>query len=548
MKKYLVILLTFLIFSSEGVLSQSLSVNMGFLNEYYRNQQLLGNIDPSISFINRPLFSNALNVENIYDPDIGLTEVRESAFDGIFKFHKESGRLQLLPISFLTQFNSHHPEGINDGSMVPSRGIQIRTSAGIYFKYGPLSIKLKPELIYARNKEFDGWLASNYPNTMGVRFPVSSYQNHIDLPERFGPYSYKKALLGQSSIRLTVGPLSIGLSNENLWWGPGYKNSLLMTNSASGFMHLTLNTVKPLKTFLGSFEGQLIGGRLEGSGFTENLTEDWRYINAVVFSYQPKWVPGLFLGMSRSFQVYKENMGSVWGDYLPVFSFLSKSSSGTNSEVNKKGQNQLISIFMRWLFPKSHAEIYVEYGREDHSWDTRDFILEPAHSSAFIIGLRKLYALNNNKDEFIQIIGEVSNLALNQTTINRAGGGLWDNKAHGSWYIHNGIKHGYTHKGQLLGSGIGPGSNLQTLNISWNKFLKQIGVEIERYVHNNDFWHNEIRDFNSNWVDLSATLFANWDYKNFLLFGKMRFVHSRNYQWMDDVFNFHMQAGMTYRF
>ncbi|MFK5143427.1 capsule assembly Wzi family protein, partial [Klebsiella pneumoniae] len=54
----------------------------------------------------------------------------------------------------------------------------------------------------------------------------------------------------------------MGISSENLWWGPGIYNSLLMSNNAPGFWHLTFNSRKPLKTPIGDFEWQLIGGKL----------------------------------------------------------------------------------------------------------------------------------------------------------------------------------------------------------------------------------------------------------------------------------------------
>ena len=114
----------------------------------------------------------------------------------------------------------------------------------------------------------------------------------------------------------------------------------------------------------------------------------------------------------------------------------------------------------------------------------------------------------------------------------------------------------------MLGAGIDPGSNTQTIEVSWNREIKQIGVEFERYVHNNNFWYNYIKDFRANWVDLGTSIFANWDYKNFLIFGKIKMVRSKNYQWVyepndgflaywlhaDDTFNWHLQTGISYRF
>jgi hypothetical protein len=84
-----------------------------------------------------------------------------------------------------------------------------------------------------------------------------------DLPVRFGKDPYSRLSWGQSSIRLNFNPVSVGLSNENLWWGPGKQNSILMSNTASGFKHLTLNTIRPVNTPIGSIEGQIIAGRLK---------------------------------------------------------------------------------------------------------------------------------------------------------------------------------------------------------------------------------------------------------------------------------------------
>ena len=556
-KKYRhLIFLSILFFIGIGSsFAQSLSLNKQNLNDYYRRQQLLGNVDSTISFTSRPLFSQALEKNNIFDPENSLEHSNLNNFNGTFTFHKQRGQFTLLPVSMLNQYNSDHPEGINDGSMIPARGVQMRADLGFYFKYSLLSITFNPEFVYAHNKLFDGF-PSGYKTTLNLQFPTIKVK-HIDLPERIGGFNYNKFFWGQSSIRLSYKPISIGLSNENLWWGPGYKNSLLMTNSAPGFLHLTLNTVRPVKTPIGSFEGQLIAGRLEESGYTEGLPDDWRYLNAMVLSYQPRWVPGLFLGFTRSFLTYSEDMGSGFSDYLPVFSFLTKNKGGTDSEVYSKRQDQRISLFTRWLFPESNAEIYFEFGREDHSWDMRDFLMEPSHSSAYILGAHKLLAFKGER--YFQIRGEITRMAASQTTINR--NRTYTHPA-SNWYYHSQIKHGYTHNGQLLGAGIDPGSNTQTIEISWNRELKQVGVEFERYVHNNNFWYNYINDFRANWVDLSTSIFANWDYKNFLIFGKIKMARSKNYQWVyepndgflahwldaDDTFNWHLQTGISYRF
>jgi hypothetical protein len=359
---------------------------------------------------------------------------------------------------------------------------------------------------------------------------------------------------GQSSIRLTVGSLSIGLSDENLWWGPGMHNSLLMTNNAPGLKHLTFNTVKPFRTPIGSFEGQLIAGRLDKWGYSISESSDWRYINGVVLSYHPKWVPGLFLGATRSLMTYSKSLGKNISDYLPVIIPISKKAAGGDVEDVKK-RDQLASLFIRWLFPNEHGEIYFEYGREDHAWNLRDYLLQPTHSGAYILGLRKLIPFKARKGEYIQINMEVTQLESNTATINR--GSIIN------WYTHGDVREGYTYLGQILGAGIGPGSNLQTINISWVKSLKLIGIQFERFVHNNNYHYDVIKDIRSNWVDLSAGLLVDWNYKNILFNARFEFVREKNYEWQykpklstpqeywnqtEDSFNFHGQLGITYRF
>ena len=72
---------------------------------------------------------------------------------------------------------------------------------------------------------------------------------------------------GQSSIRLNWKDISIGLSTENIWWGPSIRNSIMMSNHAQGLNILHLIQEDLLKHY-SKFEWQLISGRLESSGFT----------------------------------------------------------------------------------------------------------------------------------------------------------------------------------------------------------------------------------------------------------------------------------------
>ncbi len=543
--------------------AQTLPTGMPVLAEAYRQAQLLGKINPNVSFTAFPLFPKAsFSVQNSFYPDSSL-EKRLTKFNGAIRFGKGKGIVQLLPVTWQQQYNSLHPQGLNDGAMVPSRGYETVFSAGIYAKYKFLSIQLWPEVVYAQNKSYDGFPA-DYPDYLWAQYYRT--MNLIDLPERFGVGAYSKATWGQSSIRLTFGAVSFGLSNENLWWGPGVRNALIMTNNAAGFKHLTFNTVRPVKTFLGSFEWQLIVGRLEPSGYLPPgadktyqgkplygpKPDDWRYLSGLLITWHPKWVPGLFLGFARTVQQYHEDMVGNLKDYFPVFMPLGLEKAGGDGELSNK-RSQLYSVFARWLWVKGHAEVYFEYGRSDYFWDNRDFKVELAHSGAFVFGFRKLIPLKAHRGQSIQVLIEFTQLAMNATTRNRNGT---------SWYLSSAVRAGYTQQGQLLGAGIGPGSNLQTLEVSWIKSLKMIGLRLERTAHNNDFFFSYIKDVRRNWVDFNASLLGQWPFrKQLLLNAQLEYVRSFNYQWWytpshssywggkgNDITNVHFKIGVTYRF
>jgi len=325
---------------------QTLPVGTAVLEEAYRRGQLTGQNDSTVSFCIRPLF-----------PDTAFPKGKPFLY-------------KILPVSLLTQYTTHHPYSMNDGAMIPARGFETMASVGVFAKIGPLSIQLRPEYVYAENKPFDGFPVAHPVNVWSAWYEFNA---NIDMPERFGDMPWSKFNWGQSSIRLNLGPASIGLSNENLWWGPGFRNSLLMTNSAPGFKHLTLNTTKPVKTPIGSFEVQLVAGRLDPSGFSLLVPDttnpgyldyyktpkpnDWVYFNGLALTWQPRWVKGLFIGATRAFQVYHKDQGTKFSDYLPVISPLTKKDAGNVASEDAK-TNQLASVFMRWLWQKESKSDY----------------------------------------------------------------------------------------------------------------------------------------------------------------------------------------------
>lgn len=480
---------------------------VGYTNfdDNIRDLQLLGKLQPEQSLTIRPYI---LTPKLGYDSLLGMIDT-EFENHGHLVERKHSD-IQLLPINFLQKYNSHHPYGWNDGPLSFSKGYQFLTSGGVYMRWRNIHLTLRPE----------------YYKTAS-----DPYENNASWGYRTSAVS--KFTLGQSSVRVDFGPLSVGVSTQNLWLGPGLYSSLLMSNNASGFNHFSIGTNRPLKTLFGSFELNIIGGTLttnSAQGFeNKNLKKDGvdsytRNLNLLTFTYSPIFFKNLFIGANRAFQQPTQSSPSsnLFKYYLislqPLF----------RNQYNDDGIaiDQLISGFAKYVFPNEHAEIYYEYGWNDGSSNLRDLSLEVAHSAASIFGLKKI--INNNSKTYFSIEAEATKMA-------QSPGYLQRNAA--NWYEHGLLRDGYTNENQILGAGSGFGNNLQTISISRNKDWSKIGLKFQHISQNpmrlvNRDWLNLYLG-TVDWDDYSYGVIVKHKYKNILFNLNIDLVNSKNYLWQD---------------
>ncbi len=556
----LLIILLAVFFEPSKCYGQPLPIDLPIFNESVRRAQLMGQVDKSSSLMIRPsmpLQSDSAHGEYTFDRII--SGFKSPGVTSSKKYLNGKGVFRILPASYQTQLNSNHPYGWGDGSMINNRGYQHTVNAGIYNQIGPLSIQLRPEWIYAQNKAFDGFPEEFPAYYLNIR---RSFWVTADPPERFGTKAYSRGLLGQSYLKFNIKPISFGLSNENIWWGPGQFNALIFSNNARGFNHFTINSTKPVHTFLGHFEGQLLIGKLMPPDFDPNYgrlelkkNPDWRYLSAVNVTYSPRWVPGLYFSFMRTFQIYKGDLGNKLKDYLPILDAFQKETVGLSED--QKNRSQQVAVSLRWLFDAAQTEIYFEYGRRDHSLNWRDFIMSPDHARAYLWGFNKLF--KTSKSAFIQVRFEAVQTQQSVNIMVRyldEGGGQ-------SWGSHSPVANGFSNFGQQLGNGVGPGNNSQTLEVAWVKDIRKLGVIFERLDHQMDFFNIAFRDSSPArpWVDISTGLVGNWRFNRLVANAKIQFIKSLNYQWQQDFtypggqnakgvdrFNLHSYMGVSYVF
>ena len=274
---------------STNSFSQTIPAGFPVLEESLRRQQLLG-------------------VEELKDfslglrPIVSLTQNRFYTQDSVPIVEKKV-HLELLPVLSTSVYNSNRPFGWGNFSMMNSAGAQTLLSPGIYGKLFFLKFQFRPEFVASQNKAYQGFGENFSDNILFARFRCWNFGDH---PERFSEDYNSFAWWGQSYVSLNAGPIAVGASTENIWWGPGQFNALIFSNNARGMEHLFLRTSRPANIFIGKLEAEIIMGRANDSGilpsqnqrlndvFARPFRGDWRYVSGVSITYQPakllRWI------------------------------------------------------------------------------------------------------------------------------------------------------------------------------------------------------------------------------------------------------------------
>ncbi len=444
----------------------------------------------------------------------------------------EKFTFQSISLRHTLQNNSLMPLGFNQGTMYPSVGFQRRWSLGVHFSWKFLDVNLQPEWVLAENLPTPVFVGNLEDGNYWARY-FQIMNNVVDHYSQFGEGQLKTFFPGQSRIKFNIGNIAAGVSTENNWWGPGFRNSLMMTNEASGFLHYFVQNRKPVITPIGTFEGKGLIGMLENpsmlspedknlrpiwAGGIENKNNSVRMLKAFIVNWQPKWVPNFYLGYSYVHQTYFENEDPK---------------SGKPFVENPK--MQLGAFLFRFALPKDHAEFYAELGQPDKLVGPTSFFGDST-KTGFVIGGRKLFPIGNKQKSYLQLGIEFTQLQLMDPGLvidndNRFGGPL-----NNSWYTSTQVRQGYTQNAKMLGASIGPGSNSQNVYLSLHRGRSLIRFNFERVVQNNDFYvfQYQVSGYaNRYYVNLTSGVEAQIGItKSLLLGGSYLYTSINNYKWV----------------
>lgn len=357
-------------------------------------------------------------------------------------------RVDVAPIEGRSWYNTSMPYGMNDGAVWVGRGLTVAGSAGVSAAWGPVELTLAPELFWAENRSFE-----LLPTGDSLRpFADPLWPMDVDRPQRFGNGAYAAMDAGRSGLRVDIAGIAAGISNAHESWGPMTEFPLILGTNAPGFPHVFFGTSRPVDVWIGRVHGRVIYARLEQSEYSPvTALNPSRFASGMVAVFEPRFLPGLELGASRFFHVVWPDSGLSQRYFTHIFQSFLKQRVGKvfapfPSDPNSSTDNQLASVFARWVLPGGGFELYGEFGREDHNRDPRDLMLEPEQNGAYAIGARKAWV---RPDAMIVARAEIVNF---QTSI------IHRHRPQYAWYRHTFTEQGHTNRGQLLGSELAVGS------------------------------------------------------------------------------------------
>jgi hypothetical protein len=378
-------------------------------------------------------------------------------------------------------YSSAVPEGRNDGALWQGRGATLGGGWGATWRRGGLTVTLRPAAYWVQNREFALSPLAPPPATSPWAYPYhrggSPAAARIDMPQRFGPDAFTIMDAGQSSVRLSWRGFAAGGGTENLWWGPGARNAIIMSNNAGGFPHVSLGSARPVSIGAGRVEARAVWGRLHESEWYDTIPgNDSRYLTGAVGTWEPSFMPGLHLGATRLFFLHFPDGGLSFSEYFLVLQGVTKQSQ--TDSLNPSGndlRDQMLSLFARWVHPASGFEVWTEWARNDHSRDLRDFVNEPEHTQGYTLGFQKAVALSSGR--VVRLLGELTHLERSVSKVLRPTP---------SFYSHHIVRQGFTHRGQVVGAALGPGGNSQFLGADFFTRHGRFGGWLERRIVDND--------------------------------------------------------------
>lgn len=480
-----------------------------------------------------PLFSSGqISVPGDHFNTINRSDSSVLNFYGSVLTPQEDGFNWLDPFSKVS-YNSGYARTYNDGAVWKGKGATVETHFGFQGKKGKLSYTFYPLVFFSQNSSYTLVDHRGSLNPLNYQLTVGG---GIDWVQRYGNDAFFAFHPGQSEVRLDLGKFISAVSTQNYSWGPSRFNPIMMSRQAGGFPHLRLG-LKPFDIKLGKFKAgrlefnMLYGLLKESDYYDENEDNNGRYFNSFSLSYEPSFLDGFKIGINKV--LYKQTRYFAMEDIISPFYIID---DGIVDEVTLSVNDtfdQLASFTFEWNLKEAGFRAFAEYAVNDFSGI---IYIEPEHSRAITVGFEK--TIETKDGRVVNILYEHSNLTRSSSFLYRP---------EPPYYIHGVNRQGYTHNGQILGAGIGPGGNSDNLLVELISDEHSLGVLFQRIESNKDWFIVNIQDKERHDQEYTTSFFYQKQLNNLTLSTSLALSYNFNRYYLSNQENIALSFGTRWR-
>lgn len=366
-------------------------------------------------------------------------------------------------------YQSELPALENDGALWSGRGLNALLRGGMTVSRGRWRVTLAPEAVLSANRPFEA-RSSTVDGWSPMASPWRTTEAPADLPIRFGDRPMTMILPGQSSASVRFSSITVDMTSGNLWWGPGIRNALVLSDHAPGIPRVALRSTEPWRTVLGTIEGEwFVGGLTESLFFDDDRTNDLRSASGMAVTLAPRGVRGLTVGAGRVVLASVRRADAIAGHALDVW----------RTWDGAPDRDQMSSAFFRWVRPEAGVEVWGEYARQRLPSTWREALTAPNADMGWTAGAQ--WALHR-PDGLLRLQTEFSDVAQSRVSASRAPR---------DWGTGQYVTQGFTQRGQLLGPAIGPGGTHAWVAVDRLRSDWSIGGFAARTRWENDAYYRE---------------------------------------------------------
>lgn len=410
-------------------------------------------------------------------------------------------------------FNESLVTSLADGPLWSGRGSNVLLRGGASWRRGRVAVVLIPEVTSSENRPVDVVTVSD-PARSAWSNPWRTPATPADLPLRYGAERFSSVRLGQSALTVDLGRVAVGIGTGNLWWGPGIRNALVLSDNAPGIPRLFVRTPRPLVTPAGTISGEwFVGGLTESPFFDTVSTNDVRAVGGLALTLAPRGVPGLTVGIARAVVAPIDGAGAIPSRILDVISTWNGGGA----------RDQMSAFFGRWMVPGGGLEVYGEYAWQRLPSSTREWLTAPNADAGWTAGAQ--WALARGATTWRTQL-EFTDVA--QTRVDPS-------RAPRDWGTGIATPQGMTQQGRMLGVNTGPGSTHAWLAVDRIGERATLGAFVARTRWENDAMYRQPRViYLSHDVSLFAGVRAGYRTPLMDLHGSLAVERRFNYLFRDE--------------